>query len=307
MEEIVGVDIGGSHISSLLIARGTNGYEVRSSLFSDKVANGASREVILSAWQQHLRATITRATGFSGRVAIAIPGPFNYANGIAVTHLGGKFASLVGVNIREALEGGVAGAMDGKKSRVGEARFANDAASFGLGVSAKIDPAGARSALAITLGTGVGSAFIRRGRLVTSGPGIPPGGEIYGQPFHDGTADDYFSTRWFVHRAEVERGLVVSGVKELLSAADPTTVTTIFSDFNANLHQLLRPLIDQFRPDDLLIGGNIARAWTHFAPELEAWLALHGVRLHQALNGEASACLGAAIACFPLTAKFARL
>lgn len=306
MEHIIGVDIGGSHISSLLVSKDVHGYAVNSPLFTDKVAGSASRTEILSAWRQHLHTTISQSANFSGRVAVAMPGPFDYDEGIARFPLGGKLASLNGVSIREALLVAVAGAGEVEKSRIGDVSFANDAASFGLGASAKIDPFGKRRALAITLGTGVGSAFIRHGGLVTSGPGIPPGGEIYAQPFHEGTADDYFSTRWFVHRAEVERGLLLAGVKELIEAADPEAIAAIFSDFNANLRLLLQPLLNHFRPDNLLIGGNIARAWPHFAPELEAWLNPQGIRLHQALDGETSACLGAAMACYPLTANPAR-
>ncbi|SEQ87157.1 ROK family protein [Neolewinella agarilytica] len=301
--DIVAVDIGGSHISSLLVNEGANGYERCSPLFTNKVDGGASRERILSEWREHLNNTIARSANFSGRIAVAMPGPFDYERGVGLFSSGGKFSRLQGTSLREAFVGAAAGAMRDGRSKDRTVNFANDAACFGLGASKKIDPDRQQSAIAITLGTGVGSAFIRHGSLVTSGPGIPPGGEVYAQPFHDASADDYFSTRWFVRSAEEEYGLVVAGVKELLETADPKALAAIFSTFNHNLHQLLQPLFTAFQPDNLLIGGNIARAWPYFAPELEAWLAPRSIRLHQALDGESSACLGAAMACFPLPDK----
>lgn len=310
MKQFVGVDIGGSHISSLLIGEGAQEYEIHGRLFTDKVSGGAARDEILSAWCRHLYRTIDNATNFSGKVAFAMPGPFDYEEGIAGFLKGSKFASLGGQDIRQALFASyncnspilaAKAGVKGNRNEVEELRFTNDAASFGLGVSTKSDPKRERRTLAITLGTGVGSAFVDCGRLVTSGPDIPPGGEIYDQPFHEGKADDYFSTRWFVHWAEVERGLIVPGVKELLEIADQKTITNIFADFNANLRELLEPLLSSFHPDDLFIGGNIARAWPHFAPELSAWVTPQGIRLHQALDGERLACLGAVMNCYPLT------
>lgn len=289
-EDIIAVDIGGSHISSLLVNQSDQGYVLGSEVFTTKVDSQNSSAEILSDWQQHLTETIRHSSNFSGKIAVAMPGPFDYDTGIAHFQTGQKFASLQNANIREAfIDIG-----NGVKT----VAFVNDAAAFGLGASKSLE-INANKVIALTLGTGIGSAFINNGRLLTTGLGVPEGGEVYSLPFRDGIADDYFSTRWFINEAKAKHHLTVNGVKELISVAPPPILMEIFSAFNTNLQAFLKAIIDNFQPDALLIGGNIARAWTHFAPELTNWLSSQEIAIQQVLDGETYACLGAATACFP--------
>ena len=64
-------------------------------------------------------------------------------------------------------------------------RFLNDADAFGVGEYAVGAARGHDRAVCITLGTGVGSAFLDRGRPVNSGPTVPPDGSIH-LVVHDG-------------------------------------------------------------------------------------------------------------------------
>ena len=88
----------------------------------------------------------------------------------------GKFDSLYGVDVRRGL-------MLRLRPSPSAVRFLNDADAFGL-ASTRSAP-GHDRAVCITLGTGVGSAFLDRGRPVNSGPTVPPDGSIH-LVVHDG-------------------------------------------------------------------------------------------------------------------------
>jgi DNA-binding CsgD family transcriptional regulator len=59
--------------------------------------------------------------------------------------------------------------------------FLNDAQAFALGEAAAGAGSAFRRWILVTLGTGVGSAFVAHGEIVTSGPGVPAGGEIWAE------------------------------------------------------------------------------------------------------------------------------
>jgi len=275
---ILCVDIGGSHISSL-----TTKGEIRTT----KVDAYADRDTILTGWVKHLRDHLAAEPGAASRtLAIAMPGPFDYAAGVARFQSGLKFGALRGLDLGEFLLGELAG--------VETVVFENDAACFGLGAFEKFRQSGYQRLLGITLGTGVGSSFVVNGRVVKSGPGIPPGGEIYQVPFHDGIADDYFGTRWFTHCAEERYGIIVPDLLALLDVSSPARLAQLFSDYSGNLLELLLPICQRFQPDALVLGGNIAHTYPRIAPAFAPRMAALGVTVH-AVPEEAEylTCLGA--------------
>ena len=88
---------------------------------------------------------------------VAVPGPFDYEQGIGLFRDVGKFDSLYGVDVRHGLLTRIRPAPD-------TIRFLNDADAFGVGEYAAGAARGHDRAVCITLGTGVGSAFLDRGR-----------------------------------------------------------------------------------------------------------------------------------------------
>lgn len=103
------------------------------------------------------------------RWGVAVPGPFDYAKGVALFAGVGKFEALYGVDVRAALLGGL-------WQRPGDVVFLNDAHAFLAGEWTGGAAHGHRRAVGITLGTGVGSAFLADGLIREDGSGVPPGG-----------------------------------------------------------------------------------------------------------------------------------
>ncbi len=106
----------------------------------------------------------------STRVACAVPGPFDYSGGISLVEH--KLRSIHGVDLGAALAAG----LDLPRDAIS---FVNDADAFLLGESWIGAAAGHRRAVGVTVGTGLGSAFLADGRIVSEGATVPPGGEIH--------------------------------------------------------------------------------------------------------------------------------
>ncbi len=105
------------------------------------------------------------------RWGVAVPGPFDYAKGVALFEDVGKFDALYGMDVRAAL-------LRGLRHRPGDVVFVNDAHAFLTGEWSAGTVRGHRRAVGITLGTGVGSAFLADGRIRDHGPGLPPEGRM---------------------------------------------------------------------------------------------------------------------------------
>ncbi|NEB80477.1 ROK family protein, partial [Streptomyces sp. SID14478] len=81
------------------------------------------------------------------------------------------FASLYGADVRADLLGGL-------RRRPADVVFLNDAHAFLMGEWSAGAARGHTRVVGITLGTGVGSAFLAGGRILDRGPGIPPEGRM---------------------------------------------------------------------------------------------------------------------------------
>ncbi len=97
---------------------------------------------------------------------VAVPGPFDYEHGIGLFAGVAKFEALYGVDVGAALAAGLPGPP-------GPIVFLNDADAFLWGEWLFGVAAGHDRCVAITLGTGIGSAFVADGRLRHCGPGCP--------------------------------------------------------------------------------------------------------------------------------------
>ena len=115
-----------------------------------------------------LAACVAALGELDGRVlAAAVPGPFDYDAGIGRYRDVGKYEALNGVDVR-------AGLTERLPSPPARITFLNDAQAFGLGEWLTGAGRPYTRVLAITLGTGVGSAFVDDGTVVTTGDRVPP-------------------------------------------------------------------------------------------------------------------------------------
>lgn len=257
----VGSDIGGSHISTVLVEVET-GRMLAESQALVAVNNQAPASEILDNWAAAIRQTMQ----FAGNnqligVGFAMPGPFDYKNGIALLKNVSKYDNLYGLNVGDEL----------KKLLDLPAempfRYSNDALSFAIGECWIGKASAYRNVVAITLGTGFGSAFVTNGVPVIEGDRVPKMGYVYHIPYKKSIADDYFSTRWFVSEYELRTGQKCPGVKEIADrAAKEIEAEKLFEDFGRDLGIFLGPILKTFEAQCLVIGGNICGAYSLFGP-----------------------------------------
>jgi glucokinase len=285
---IVGVDIGGHHIAAALVDPSTWTIVPETRRYADIDERG-TRDELLSGWAALIEGVAALAPFPVSGVGIGLPGPFDYRTGIGRYHHTGKFESLNGVSVGDELGARCSGSL--------EIRILNDATAFAAGCARKHPDLG--RGMAMTLGTGFGSAFVDRGLPVISGDEVPPDGCVWHLKFEDGIADDYISSRWICREAR-DRGLGAQTVADLsaLAATDPAA-RDIFARYGSNLGAIIAPWVRSFGCDAIFVGGRITRAFDLFSGSLRDTLAAAGALRPILIEGdtEAAAMLGAAL-CF---------
>lgn len=291
---VVGVDIGGSHITCALYDTGSKTF-VDNTRFRKSVNSMNSGSSILNNWAE----AINQAIEYAGKekikgIGFAMPGPFDYPNGISLIKGLHKFEDLYGVNIGEEIR---------KRLTLPDefpVRFLNDAACFAIGESFREPALQHKRLLAITLGTGFGTTFIVNHRPVAGRDGIPDDGFLYHIPLENATADDHFSTRWFVQQWKEITGEDINGVKELANTTEKATqAKALFRTFGEKLGTFLVPWLSNFHASCLVMGGNISAAYPLFKAPLEGALASSGKNISVVISShpEDASINGSAMLC----------
>jgi glucokinase len=284
-------DIGGSHISAAVCHSGDFhlGQVIRAGL-PERQTSEAFVEVLFSLGRQ-ASAEEKNVIG----AGLGMPGPFDYVQGISwMQH---KLQYLYGVNLCDA----IASRFSWNPAQV---RFLNDAAAYlwgEVGAGAAHD---VPRAVGITLGTGVGSAFAQNGRVVTDGPGVPPGGEIWNISYEGGIVEDLISTRALQKRYRERTGKEreVASIAHYASGGEPVSAQ-VFGEFGTYLGQVIRHLMTEFAPDVVVLGGGISRSAHLFLPAAANELKGTNIRLRVSALGDDAALVGAGVAWFARSAS----
>ena len=257
------LEIGGTHVTAAVVDVG--GWDVE--------AGTVRRELDASGSADEIVATMTEAAASVRLVGaslwgVAIPGPFDYARGIAEFHGVGKLEALrrvdLGDLLRRALTGGA-----------GRIAFVNDAEAFAVGEWTAGAASGHDRAIGVTLGTGVGSAFLVDGVAQRSGPGVPPDGrldllEIDGRPLEDTISRRAIRSRYSSQTGQW--GLDQLDVREIVSLArdGDADATAVVHDAISALGRTLAPRAVEFGATVVVAGGSIALAWDVIEDHLRA-------------------------------------
>ena len=238
-------------------------------------------------------ATAVRALGPLGGavLSVAMPGPFDYDRGIGRFRDVGKFDALDGVDLGAAL----AARLPDAPETIG---FVNDAAAFGLGEWRAGAARGTGRAVAVTLGTGIGSAFVDGGRVVDAGPDVPPGGYAYRLEWDGRPLESIVSRRAIVERyraAGGEQPADVADIAERADGGDAVARAALVLPLQ-QLGRALAPWLVRFRAEVLVVGGGISRSWAIVADALRGGLAAAAVAVpvRRSIDPERSAQIGAA-------------
>jgi glucokinase len=256
-EKVIGVDIGGSHISAAVVDLQYRSV-VEDSLLRKPINPKESAQQILNSWAQVIGQIFLKYPFISKKIGVAMPGPFDYENGICLIKGVDKYESLFNLNIKKALA---------KQLHLAEESmvFMNDARCF---LEGELFGGAARdcdNVLGITLGTGLGSSVCHSKRTFE--------GDLYFMPYKDRVAEDYLSTRWFLKRYKETTGRTAKNVKELSERiAEEPNIKSLFFEFGKNLGEVLSGYAKKHNCKTIVIGGNIANAWDLFIPETKAFL-----------------------------------
>jgi len=178
--------------------------------------------------------------------------------------------------------------------------FVNDAAAFGLGEWVAGAARGCDRTVAITLGTGIGSAFIADGALVTDGPLVPPEGYVYRLEVDGQPLESVVSRRAILSRYRQAGGdglLDVRDVADLAAAGDRRAREAFTGPLTA-LGTALAPWLVRFGAELLVVGGAMSASWPLVEPALRAGLQAAGapadVPLRKAHDPRTATAVGAA-------------
>ncbi len=285
----IGADIGGTHITCAAV-QVQDGQLLKGSLSRATYDHNDPAQVILESWSKALNNTLSAIPlDQVAGIGFAIPGPFEYRNGISkMEH---KFKNLYGLHIPTALSPLL------HPDKTLPMRFLNDASSFAVGEAWTGEGQGFDKVVVITLGTGFGSAFTQDGVPIVSGDSVPKEGCLWHLPFKDGIADDYFSTRWFTGEYQKRSGRAIKGVKELMDiGASEALAGALFQEFGHNLANCLVAPLQQFGAEILIVGGNIAHALPLFGETFRADLEKAGlsIKVIASRHSEHAALIGSA-------------
>ncbi len=251
LAHIMAYDIGGSHATVGIVDSGSLALTCVDACAID--SNGTADSIldaIRTLGEGALAEARRNGTPPDG-VAIAVPGPFDYENGISL--LCHKYASLYGMDLRQMFEA----AFGLSKDKI---VFINDAQAFLLGECHAGAARYIRRCIGLTLGTGVGSAFSIDGTIVETGIGVPPGGEIYCLSWEGHTVEDTISTRAIQNRYRQLCGETKSVRDICIAAPKDRNATLVMNEFGSNLGLVLRDICSAFRPDAIVLGGAISRS-----------------------------------------------
>jgi glucokinase len=275
----LGIDIGGSHITAGTVDL-VQRKIIEASVVRRLVNRHAPAEEILGIWAGTINDQLLDFQQPVTRIGFAMPGPFDYANGISLIKGFDKYETLYGLNIRQELA---------ERTGIPAAQivFRNDADAFLDGELFGGAGQGLSRALGLTLGTGLGSCLYVEGEITNAGLNV--------LPFKHGMAEEYLSTRWFIKMYQQHTGKQVSGVKELADRyKEDKTARQIFAEFSKNLGELLLYCLLTFNIQAIIIGGNISNAYSLFIDEVIKQLPADTI-IKKAMLGEQSAIIGATL------------
>lgn len=197
-------------------------------------------------------------------VGIAFPGPFDYNTGISyMTH---KFAALEKVSVKNFFHS----LLD-----IGEDMpvvFMHDVTAAVLGEMNFGAAQGFKNVAVVTLGTGLGFSHTIDGEIQYSSLGSPSV-SIYNRPYRDGVLEDYASKRGFLRSyaevcgKEIPANLTVAMIGGLCAEGDKEALQS-FYNVGEILAEELKPLLEEYKIECLLFGGQISRSFRFFEPAI---------------------------------------
>jgi len=274
---VLACDIGGTHITCAIV--NTQRWEViQSTLTRIHVDSLGNAKSIFQIWAQAINSCILKFDGQISQIGIAMPGPFDYENGISKIQGQSKYDHLYNQDIKTLL------AKELGLSPM-SIHFINDAAAFLQGEIFVQQLQTNKRILGITLGTGLGSAVWNKGEKAFDAA-------LWNSPYEDCIFEEFLVTRWFVKRFKEIAGKDVTGLKEILDHYRETAEFQIIKDeYAKHLFDFMQFFSDKHSSELFIVGGNIAKALPIFIADRKEF---ERFQIYTAILGEKAAMIGAA-------------
>jgi glucokinase len=244
------LDIGGTHVTAGLVDVASCSVDPESRLREPLPARGSRSELLAAI----IGAARSIATPDALGLGVAVPGPFDYSSG--VSRMDHKLRGLRGIDLRSELRAAL------ELGDPAQVAFLNDAAAFLLGEWWAGAARGHARAVGVTIGTGLGAAFLVDGRIATAGRGVPPGGELWELTFRGAPVEETVSRRGLLslYGADPADGLDVEQVAARADAGE-RSARGAFRELGLALGEFLAPWLQPFDASCLVVGGSIGRSW----------------------------------------------
>lgn len=263
---IILLDVGGTFVKSSLGIAGKGAVE--DTFESTPISSDGSAEEISASFREAVGCQMNKAAemGYEiSAVCVAIPGPFNYHEGIFM--MKHKFAAVYGRSFREILGDTVT-----PETRLA---FIHDVNGALLG-AVTADPSLQKGNVAIsTFGTGLGFAYAIDGKVMESPTGSPAK-DLWNLPYMDGILEDCVSRRAILRFYAEQGGKLGEGedVKEISIRARQGDEKALEAFRCAGRHYAegARELVRSLEIRHLLFAGQIARSFDLMEEEIRKGL-----------------------------------
>lgn len=277
-EFILGVDIGGTHISAAIVNK-LDWKIIPNNVVRNHVFSQGNAKTIFQTWANTINSCLESSNPRVKHIGIAMPGPFNYESGISLMTGQSKYDKLYNLNVKAAL----ATLIGIPESNI---HFINDAAAFLQGEVFAQKLSTNKRVLGITLGTGLGSAVWDKGEKAFDA-------DLWNSPYKDSIFEEFLVTRWFIKRFKELTNIDVTGLKQIINSyQQEPAFHTICEEYSTNLIDFLNFFSKKYQCTDFIIGGNIAKALPLLLDQKHDDLKAFTIKC--AILGEEAAIIGAA-------------
>lgn len=266
MNGYIALDVGGTGIKASLVSEHGDllipitHYESKST-YSKEVILDNLHNIIIEQLKLYNKSIHILGVG------LGFPGPFDYKNGICLIKGINKYDSIYEVNLVYELSNSL------KKdnyfmlyaSPSFSIHFENDARLYALGEMI-LQPNIPDKCICFCIGTGLGSAFLDNGQVITHAENIPANGWVYDTPFKDSIVDDSISVRGILKLYKDLSDYESTNVKfiaDLALSGDKLALQT-FNQFGLNFCEAITPFLKQFNPNTIILGGQICKSFNLF-------------------------------------------
>jgi len=248
-EDVIGaLEIGGTHVTAALVSIDQRAV-VSATMQRHELAEDGTRDELVRAIIDAAQRIARHEVACWG---IATPGPFDYAAGVSLIRGVAKLEALYRVDLRAELSGAL-------RVQPRNVAFLNDADAFLIGEWWAGAAQGHERAVGVTLGTGLGSAFMAQGRIIDTDPSVPPKGRLDLVPFRGGAVEDALSRRGLRAAYGEDAPDIVEIARR--ARAGERHAAEVLRRFGSGLGEFLVPWVEGFAPTCVVLGGSIARSW----------------------------------------------